>query len=111
MDAQARRQQIMQKLWRQKQASIVALAGEFGVSERTIQRDIAILSLEHPIYVERGRYSGGAYLVETTPYKSVRMDAPTLTLLQKMANTPNGTLHITPEEKERLQQFLRNNGF
>ncbi len=110
MDAQTRRQKILQKLWLQQNASIASLANDFGVSERTIQRDIATLSLEHPIYTEQGRYSGGVYLLKTTPYKSVRMDAPTLTLLQKIADTSGGTLHITQEEARCLQGFLRHNG-
>ncbi len=46
------------------------LATEFGVSERTIRRDIEALALYEPIYTKSGRYYGGIFLVTTDFHKS-----------------------------------------
>ena len=40
------------------------LAAEFGVSERTIRRDIQALSLSQPLYTIQGRYNGGVYVLD-----------------------------------------------
>jgi len=45
------------------------LAFEFGVSERTIRRDIDALSLVAPIYTQAGRYGGGVYIL--SDYKPI----------------------------------------
>ena len=44
--------------------TIKNLAFEFEVSERTIRRDIEILSYTEPIYTQRGRYEGGVHIVD-----------------------------------------------
>ena len=50
------------------------LASEFGVSDRTIRRDIETLSLTEPIYTQSGRYGGGVYIVDG--YSMDRMYLP-----------------------------------
>jgi predicted DNA-binding transcriptional regulator YafY len=40
------------------------LAQKFGVSKRTIQNDIMVLTRSYPIETKRGRYDGGAKLVD-----------------------------------------------
>ena len=64
MGTAERRKEIMKILCRRKHETVKNLAFEFGVSERTIRRDIEILSLTEPIYTQTGRYSGGVYVVE-----------------------------------------------
>lgn len=64
MGTAERRNQIMKILCRRRHETISNLALEFGVSERTIRRDIEILSLSEPIYTQTGRYGGGVYIVE-----------------------------------------------
>lgn len=59
-----RRREIMNKLCLRRYDAVSNLAVEFGVSERTIRRDIDILSATEPIYTQPGRYSGGVYVVE-----------------------------------------------
>lgn len=62
MEASERRQEILKHLCRERSTTICSLAVLFEVSERTIQRDISILSLKHPIYTQFGRYNGGVYM-------------------------------------------------
>ncbi len=64
MGSAERRNEIMKILCRRRNDTICNLASEFGVSERTIRRDIEILSLSEPIYTRSGRYGGGVYVME-----------------------------------------------
>lgn len=59
-----RRKKIIKILSQRGHETIMNLAFEFGVSERTIRRDIEFLSLTEPIYTQTGRYAGGIYLYE-----------------------------------------------
>lgn len=58
MGAAERRKLILNIISRRRHVSMTGLAREFGVSRRTIYRDIEILSLTEPIYTETGRYGG-----------------------------------------------------
>ena len=58
-----RRRMIMRALCKRGHETIANLAVEFGVSERTIRRDIETLSLSEPVYTQQGRYGGGIYVM------------------------------------------------
>lgn len=58
-----RRRQLLRCLCSRRYDTIPNLAAEFCVSERTIQRDISVLSLTEPIYTQAGRHSGGVYML------------------------------------------------
>lgn len=58
MGATERRQEIMRVLCRRRHETVKYLSFEFGVSERTILRDIEALSITEPIYTQCGRYDG-----------------------------------------------------
>ena len=64
MGTSERRNAIMRLLCRRRHETVANMASEFGVSERTIRRDIEILSLNEPIYTQSGRYGGGVYVTE-----------------------------------------------
>ncbi len=64
MDTSERRAAILKLLCRRRHETIKNLAEEFGVSERTVRRDIEILSLSEPVYTQAGRYGGGVYVTE-----------------------------------------------
>lgn len=66
MTAAERRNEIMRVMFIRRYDKIENLASEFGVSERTIRRDIMFLSVdEHkPIYAVQGKYVGGVYITE-----------------------------------------------
>lgn len=59
MSAVERRQALLEVLCRRRFDTYANLAFEFGVSTRTIQRDIQILMCSYPIETMRGRYGGG----------------------------------------------------
>lgn len=64
MGASERRRQILQILSRRRHETVENIAREFDVSERTIRRDIEVLSTEEPIYTRTGKYGGGVYVMD-----------------------------------------------
>lgn len=64
MVASERRRKMLDMLSKRRFETILNLAHEFEVSERTIRRDISILSETEPIYTRSGRYGGGVYILE-----------------------------------------------
>ncbi len=64
MGALERRRSLLKLLCRRRRETVSNLAMEFNVSERTIRRDIAVLSLDEPIYTQTGRYAGGVYVLD-----------------------------------------------
>lgn len=64
MDALNRRFGIIWILCRKRHETLVNLSQEFGVSVRTIQRDINVIGNKVPIYIKSGRYEGGVYIME-----------------------------------------------
>lgn len=77
MGTAERRRMIMRVLCRRGHETIANLASEFGVSQRTIRRDIETLSLSEPVYTQQGRYGGGVYVVS-----GHRIDQQYMTQLQ-----------------------------
>ena len=73
----------MKIIYRRQHETISNLAFEFGVSERTIRRDIEILSLTEPIYTKTGRYGGGVYILNNTPPNREYFNDGKLQLLKK----------------------------
>ena len=63
LETSARRNAILKLLYSRQHDTIRNIAFEFGVSERTIRRDIEVLSLTAPIYTLQGRYNGGVYIM------------------------------------------------
>lgn len=63
MDGEERRLALLDYLRCRRHETVSRLAEEFGVSERTVRRDIARLSLREPLYTQCGRY-GGVYVLE-----------------------------------------------
>ena len=59
MGAAERRQQILELLCRRRKDTMQNLASELGVSERTIRRDVEILTRTYPLETICGRYGGG----------------------------------------------------
>ena len=62
--AYERRLELTKILCRRRHETIARLAFELEVSERTIRRDIDVLSFTIPIYTQCGRYGGGVYISE-----------------------------------------------
>ena len=84
MGTAERRQEIMRTLFRRKHETISNLSEEFGVSKRTILRDIEVLSLTQPIYTQSGRYSGGVYVIDDYAIGRMYMSDKELKVLNKI---------------------------
>lgn len=64
MLAAERRRKFLEILSKRRFETISNLAYELEVSERTIRRDISILSETEPVYTRSGRYGGGVYILD-----------------------------------------------
>ena len=85
MGTAERRAEIMRILCRRRHETISRLAEEFGVSTRTIQRDVEVLSITEPIYTQCGRYDGGIYVIENYVPDRMYMTESELSVLHKLA--------------------------
>lgn len=79
-----RRAEIMHILCRRRHETIKNLADEFGVSTRTIQRDVEALSIKEPIYTQCGRYDGGVYVMDGFEINRMYMSDNELFVLRKL---------------------------
>ncbi len=84
MGTAERRAKIVRILCRRGHETISNLAEEFGVSTRTIQRDIEVLSLTEPIYTRSGRYDGGVYVTDNFDIWRMYMTRQEISVLKKL---------------------------
>lgn len=75
---------LMRILCRRRHETISNLAAEFGVSERTIRRDVETLGLTEPIYTQQGRYGGGVYVTDNYHMDSLYLGEAETALLNKI---------------------------
>lgn len=110
MGATERRNALMQILCRRRYDKVSNLASEFGVSERTIRRDIEILSLTEPVRTEPGRYSGGVYVLESYYRSKKYLSAIQVSTIHKILNGAQAESfeNLSPEEIESLKDLLDN---
>ena len=85
MGTTERRKEIMRVLCRRRHDTISNLAEEFGVSTRTISRDIEVLSVTEPIYTQCGRYGGGVYVTDDYSMSRMYMTDQELSVLNKLS--------------------------
>lgn len=85
MGTAERRKEIMRMLCRRRHETISNLAEEFGVSTRTILRDIDVLSVAEPIYTQCGRYGGGVYVSDDYSMSRMYMTENELSILHKLS--------------------------
>ena len=99
--------EIWKILCRRRYETIRNLASEFGVSMRTVQRDIEALSRTEPIYTQCGKYGGGVYVVEGYSMDRMYMDESELDVLKKLYIAADGNDAIlTDDEKKRLKLLI-----
>ena len=84
MGTAERRTEIMRVLCRRRHETISNLAEEFGVSTRTILRDVEVLSVTEPIYTQCGRY-GGVYVTDDYSMTRMYMTERELAVLHKLS--------------------------
>lgn len=84
MGTAERRLEIMKLLCKRRYEKMSNLAEEFGVSIRTIKRDIDELSFLMPLYVKSGRHEGGVYVKEDYSMDRMYMTVKEIELLIKV---------------------------
>lgn len=104
-----RRDAIMKILCRRRFETMAKLAEEFGVSVRTIRRDIEILSLTEPIYTQSGRYEGGVYIMDGYTVDRMYMRDEESAVLHKMLFILETykVLELTDREISLLRKIVR----
>lgn len=100
MDAVERRQQILELLCQRRKDTMQNLAAELGVSERTIRRDVEILTRSYPLETVCGRYGGGVRLADWYHLDRQRMSPKQTALLRRLAADLRG------EDLEVMEQIL-----
>ena len=116
MTASERRKEILEVLSMRRVEQINNLAFQFGVSEKTIRRDILTLSLEYPIYTAQGN-GGGIYVDKNFRLGKVFLKSEQQELLERLLpglifNQPsigNNTEHMpTPLIVNTAMKKLKN---
>ena len=105
MGTAERRYKIMKILCRRRYETMRNLASEFGVSMRTIQRDIEVLSGTEPIYTQVGKY-GGVYIMEDYSMDRMYMKAPELDVLKKLYIAAHENESLLTDDEKSLLRFL-----
>lgn len=95
-----RRQEILETLCERRHESVYNLSHEFGVSERTIRRDIELLTLSYPIYTTQGN-GGGVHVTDGYRLGKKYLTDKQTELLEKIA------IGLTGEDFETLQSILK----
>ncbi|MBO5286932.1 MAG: DeoR family transcriptional regulator [Clostridia bacterium] len=107
METTERRTGILKVLCRRRHEIIENLASEFNVSERTIRRDIAILSISYPIYTQSGKYRGGVYMIDGFYLDRMYMSEAELEVMKKLyAMIENGQTELSQSEKETFKSLI-----
>lgn len=85
-----RQSAILNLIYREHHTTEAILAETFGVSNRTIRKDITALSCVLPIKTVRGRYRGGIWLEDWFDPNSNVLSAKQENLLKEMRSTLAG---------------------
>ncbi len=101
MTTYERRQELIEVLVLRGKDKIDNLAFEFGVSSKTIARDIDFLSLYYPLYSVKGGYYGGIYIDSRYRVKRKFLNAAEIQLFQELA------CELCGEKLRIMQNFLK----
>lgn len=107
MGTAERRNEIIKVLCRRRHETINNLAVEFAVSERTIRRDIDVLSISYPIYTQTGKYNGGVYIMDGFILERMYMSDIELEVLKKLCIfADNNPSVLNQNEKNTLCSII-----
>ena len=90
----------MDLLCQRRRETISNLAEELGVNERTIRRDVEMLTLRYPIETVCGRYGGGVRVADWYQQGRQRLTPRQTALLRRLAAGLQG------EDLEDMKQIL-----
>lgn len=85
-----RQSAILDLIYRERHTTEAALAEVFGVSDRTIRKDVIALACMLPIRTVRGRYGGGIWLEDWFDPSSNVLSAKQEDLLKRLRLTLDG---------------------
>ena len=108
MGTAERRLEILKFLCRVRSAKMPQLAELFGVSVRTIQRDIFEIeaTFHAPLNVKYGKYDGGVYVIGDYTFDRIYMCEEELLLFKKIQALVREQL--SDEENYMLSQTIKN---
>ena len=106
MGAAERRYEILKILCRRRRETMRNLAAEFGVSVRTVQRDIDVLSMTVPLYTQSGKYCGGVYVVDGYSMDRMYMTDAELCVLRKLHRAADENVQLLTGDEKKLLGFL-----
>ena len=106
MGTSERRIETIKYLCRKRYATMAELSKEFGVSVRTVQRDIDYLSgvMMIPIYCQSGKYEGGVYIDDDYRWDKMYMTLEQISLLMKVKEMV--TDKLSDKENTELKQII-----
>lgn len=106
MGTSERRIDIIKYLCRKRHATLAEISKEFGVSVRTVQRDIDYLSgaMMIPIYCQSGKYEGGVYIDDGYRWDKMYMTLEQISLLIKVKEMV--TDKLSDKENMVLKQII-----
>ena len=90
MSPSKRQQAIWDVLCRRRQVTAKELAYDFGVSQRTIWRDIEQLTLSYPVETVCGRHGGGIKVADWYHPTKSKLCTEQMALLKKLAPSLQG---------------------
>lgn len=107
MGTAERRLEILKYLCKYRRATMPQLAEMFGVSVRTIQRDILEIeaTFHVPLDVRCGKYDGGVFVIGDYSFDRAYMHDEELTLLSKVQELVKDQL--SEKEKVLLAQIIK----
>ena len=100
--------EMMKYLCQVRHATMPALAEKFGVSVRTIKRDIDELGYLIPLEIKTGRYEGGVYVMQGYKWDKAYMSAEDIALLIKIKKVgeKKESLVFEGDELSRLERII-----
>jgi len=110
LDAAIRRYNIMKLLCRRRHETTANLAMEFGVSVRTMRRDIDFLSLTEPIYTKCGRFGGGVYVMDGYTVDNMYFKGSETKVMEKVLDCAEKkeACQLSSDEITELKQLVKN---
>lgn len=95
-----RRTAILEILSDRRRETYSNLAFELGVSTKTIERDITILSVSAPIFTSKGN-GGGVYVADGYRYGNRFLNDTQLALLEKLS------INLNEEDTKTMNSILK----
>ncbi len=101
---------MMKYLCQVRYSPMPKLADKYGVSVRTIKRDIDVLGSLIPLRTKLGRYEGGVYVMEGYRWDRIYMSEEDTALLVKIRNAGQRQekLILNQESVEHLTKIISN---